>query len=179
MYIFQTFYAIPSSRYSRRSNDRGGTGRGLAVTSLRNALHACRKSCGFLQSSCAVDTIQSDTSVQFSDDHSVDEREISTIDVAQSNTVYRTHTTVYLLWWSRPAMDHNHHHHHYPPHHHNSTMHHYHAPPYTKDYFLYEYSSGSESEGTSSLNSDCDSGNCGKISDFICLAIRMLFLSEP
>jgi len=97
MYIFQTFYAIPSSRYSRRSNDRGGTGRGLAVTSLRNALHACRKSCGFLQSSCAVDTIQSDTSVQFSDDHSVDEREISTIDVAQSNRVPYTHNRVPTL----------------------------------------------------------------------------------
>lgn len=58
-------------------------------------------------------------------------------------------------------MDHHHHHHHYPLHHHNA-QHHYHAQPYTRDYFLYEYSSGSETDGTSSLNSDCDSGNCGK-----------------
>ncbi|XP_050424488.1 pancreas transcription factor 1 subunit alpha-like [Adelges cooleyi] len=49
-------------------------------------------------------------------------------------------------------------HHHYQ-HHHNSA-HHYHTP-YTRDYFLYEYSSGSESDGTSSLNSDCESRNCG------------------
>ncbi|XP_025203696.1 pancreas transcription factor 1 subunit alpha-like [Melanaphis sacchari] len=53
----------------------------------------------------------------------------------------------------------DHHHHHYQLNHHGAS-HHYHAPPYTRDYFLYEYSSGSESDGTSSLNSDCDSGNC-------------------
>jgi len=67
-------------------------------------------------------------------------------------------------------MDHHHHHHnhhhdrHYQPHQHHDAAHqHYHAQPYARDYFLYEYSSGSESDGTSSLNSDCDSGgHCGK-----------------
>lgn len=69
-----------------------------------------------------------------------------------------TYYTYIILYVHDLAMDH---HNHYQLHHHNST-HHYHAPPYTRDYFLYEYSSGSESDGSSSLNSDCDSGNCGK-----------------
>ncbi|XP_050524436.1 pancreas transcription factor 1 subunit alpha-like [Daktulosphaira vitifoliae] len=47
---------------------------------------------------------------------------------------------------------------HYYQLHHNST--HQHHTPYSRDYFLYEYSSGSESDG-SSLNSDYESSNCG------------------
>lgn len=98
MYIFQNFYALPSSRCSRRLNDRGGTGRGLAVSSLRNALRACIKY-AVLQLSAVVvrsrhDTIRHLSSVVsvFSGDLSVDGRESFTIDVTQRPQVRTVHT---------------------------------------------------------------------------------------